>query len=219
MTIDSILQQQSMYYQELLVAQHKVSRIIEHQLSKGELREQFVKDIVCKHYRHLSFHKGILVVDNWQSPQIDFIWLIPDSGIGMLGMFRADECKLFMEIKSEAKKDEIKYFNDYTCTIKKLCPKANIKAGMFCYSTQVSRQIILKDFGFKYDRNIRAYKAYDKAVDLYRSIDFVYVLDLKSSVKHPYFIMRDIFGNNSLFFDDPVIDYFLKLFKGEVSNG
>ena len=179
----------------------------------GELREAFIKRIICDEFESICLHKGILEVGNWQSPEIDFIWLKPNARVSGFRVFDGNDCRLHMEIKSTAKKEEFGYLNKYSGEIKQRCPENNIKSGMFCYSTQSNRKSVLKDFGFKYDSSIKAFKTYNKEQDVYPNIDFVFGLDLQSSIKRPYFVMRDFYGDNGLFLNEPVIDYFLDLFK------
>lgn len=209
----TIRQQISLYLQDLLSAQYKVSSQIEHRPTKGDLREEFIKRVVCDSFDGMHFYKGILEVGSWQSPEIDFIWLRESSRIGSFRVFDGNDCKLFMEIKSIAKKDEMEYLNQYAKEIKSRCQPNRVKAGMFCYCTQTDRRTVLKDFGFKYDRSIKAFKSYDKKIDIFPNIDFLFGLDLQSKNKKSYLVVRDFYGGNSLFLKEPVIDYFLDLFK------
>jgi hypothetical protein len=210
---ENILFQQSLYYQELLAAQYKVSGLVNHAPTKGELREGFIKDLLCKRINGLEFKRGILAIGDWQSPEIDFIWLLPCAEESPFKVYRAEECRLFMEIKSEAKKDDFGHLDEYARKIKELCPNATIQVGMFCYNTQVSRRYLVKDLGFGYDRNLKSFKAYNKNFDQYPFVDFVYSLGLKSKPEQPFFIKRGIAGENTLFTNEPVIDYFMRLFK------
>lgn len=209
----TIRQQISIYLQELLSAQYKVSAQIEHRPTKGELREEFIKRIVCHEFEGMCFYKGILEVGSWQSPEIDFIWLKKNARTGGFHVFDGNDCRLYMEIKSNAKKDEIIYLNRYSEIIKSKCRDNKVKSGMFCYCTQIDRKTILRSFGFNYDRSLKAFKPYNKAQDIFPYVDFLFGLDLQSPRRQPYFVIRDFYGNNTLFLKEPVIDYFLDLFK------
>lgn len=103
--------------------------------------------------------------------------------------------------------------NNYTGEIKTRCKENKIKVGMFCYSTNSGRKTVLKDFGFSYDQTLKAFKEYNQELDIFTNIDFFFGLDLKSTRKSTYFIMRDYYGYNTLFLKDPVIDYFFDIFK------
>ena len=118
-----------------------------------------------------------------------------------------------MEIKSTAQKEEIIYLNQYSKEIKSRCKDNKVKSGMFCYCTQTDRKTVLKDFGFKYDRTLKAFKPYNKSQDIFPYIDFLFGLDLQNPSRHPYLVIRDFYGENTLFLKEPVIDFFLDLFK------
>lgn len=197
----------------MLSAQYEVSSQIKHRPTKGELREEFIKRVVCDEFKGRCFYKGILEIENWQSPEIDFIWLKDNVRTGGFHVFDGNDCKLFMEIKSTAKKEEIVYLNHYSGEIKLKCRNNQVKTGVFCYCTQTDRKAVLKDFGFSYDRGLKAYKAYNKARDIFPNVDFLFGLDLQSESRQPYFVVRDYYGDNTLFLKEPVIDYFLDLFK------
>lgn len=209
----TIRRQISLYLQELLSAQYKVSAQIEHRSTKGELREEFIKRVVCDEFEGMCFYKGILEIGDWQSPEIDFIWLKKNVRTGGFHVFDGNDCRLYMEIKSTAQKDEIIYLNQYSKEIKSKCRDNKVKSGMFCYCTQTDRKTILRDFGFSYDRSLQAFKPYNKAQDIFSNIDFLFGLDLQTRSRHPYLVVRDFYGDNTLFLKEPVIDYFLDLFK------
>ena len=61
-----------LYIQELLSLQFKASKNISHNLTKGELREKFVKQVVLSQYPNLSLESGILIDGEWQSTQGEF---------------------------------------------------------------------------------------------------------------------------------------------------
>lgn len=94
----SMRQRISIYHQELLEAQYKVSAKMEHGPTKGELREQFIKRLVCEQYEDIRLYKGILEMDGWQSPEIDFIWLKQGVRTGPFSIYDGRDCKLYMEI-------------------------------------------------------------------------------------------------------------------------
>lgn len=209
----NVKQQISIYLQKLLAAQYKVSANIEHRPTKGELREVFIKNIICKEFRERCFYRGILEFDHWQSPEIDFIWLKNNARVGTFHVFNGTDCKLFMEIKSRAKKEEIEYLNQYSQKIKEHCLENSVKAGMFAYSTSVSRNSILKDFGFIYDKTLKGFEQYNGNKDRFPYIDFVFGLDLQNNKPRAYLMVRDYYGKMTLILKEPVIDYFLDLFK------
>lgn len=201
------------YLESLLILQYNASDFIKHKLTKGELREDFIKQVLEKEYGHLTIVNGTLIQDRWQSSQADFIHLKTDARIGSFRTFEINDCKLFMEIKSDAKKSEFVALNSTAIDIKSRCK--SIKVGMLCYTTNAKPHTVLKSFGFKFDKEIEGYNSYDESIDLYPNIDFMYSLNVSEDNLSPYFIMRDMWGKNNLYIKPPVINNFFNLFRGD----
>ena len=154
------------YLQNLLALQFKASSGISHNLTKGELREKFVKQVVNSQYPNVQLKSGILTHDDWQSSQGDFIWLKAN---------------------------------------------ARVLVGMFCYATDATDKTVLKKFGFQYDKDLQGYCAYDATKDIFKEINFLYSLNIgEDGTPSPYIVIRDIFGNCSLYNANPVIANFFK---------
>jgi hypothetical protein len=216
-------EQIDIYLQNVLTAQYEVSNDINHELTKGELREEFVKWIVSGEYPNLILKSGIVVCDEWQSSQNDFLWLKNNARVGHLNVYDVNDISLVMEIKSNVQASEIAALNMNASLLKERCEdKEHLRIGMFCYGSHAKKQTVINKFGFQYEKDIDAYKQYKYECDLYHNIDFFFSLDIDGE-NSPYFVFR---GNerkdegdkystkkNLLYLHNPVIDSFLMLFK------
>lgn len=198
----------------MLALQYKASDKIKHNVTKGNLREEFLKDLLKKVYGNLSIEKGIIVKEKWQSTECDFILLKEGARKGDFKVYDLSDCKMFMEIKSRAKKAEFDALNKTAKNIKNKCSEGQkILVGMFCYGTEAMKRTVLSKFGFKYDKEIDAY--INMGEDVYPDIDFVYSLDIPRDCSEnvPYFLLRDYTGKMQYYLQSPVIKFFFDLFK------
>lgn len=214
--MDSIQTQVDTYLQKLLELQYRVSEPITHKPTKGDLRENFIHRMVLEQFPNLILKKGILCSKDWQSTQADFLWLKDNARIGNLNMYDLNDCKLFMEIKSCATAAELQAIENTAEMLKARCSDERfIHIGMLCYSTTAKEQTILKKLGFWYDKEIQGYSSYRPNLDKMKHVDFLYSLNIQKddSLATPYFVIRDYWGSCTLYKDNPVIQYFLRLFK------
>lgn len=210
-----------LYIQELLSLQFKASKNISHNLTKGELREKFVKQVVMSQYPNLSLKSGILIDGEWQSTQGDFIWLKENARVGNFNFYELRDCNMFMEIKSNATHKEIVHLNNIANEIhtraKAIAEDSRIIVGMFCYTTSATYKTVLKKFGFKYDKELDGFNLYDSIKDVFKNIDFIISLNIsEDGVSTPYMVIRDIYGSCVLYNNNPIIGNYLNYFK--VSN-
>jgi len=61
------------YIEKLLSAQYEVAEIFPHQLTKGEAREDFVKNIISSRFKTIGISKGALSDGEKYSGQCDTI--------------------------------------------------------------------------------------------------------------------------------------------------
>lgn len=189
-----------LYIQELLSLQFKASKNISHNLTKGELREKFVKQVVMSQYPNLSLKSGILIDGEWQSTQGDFIWLKENARVGNFNFYELRDCNLFMEIKSNATHKEIVHLNNIAgemhTRVKAKDEASRIIVGMFCYTTDATDNTVLKKFGFKYDKELDGFDLYDSSKDVFKNIDFMISLNIsEDGISTPYMVIRDIYGS------------------------
>jgi len=200
------------YLEKLLVLQYKASEMIVHKLTRGELREKFLMNIVREEFPKITLSDGIISKGRWQSSQGDFFRLTDNARVGTMKVYDANDCMLFMEIKSKAKKNEFVQMEKHASEIKQ--KNCKICVGMFCYSTVAMQETVLKQFGFKYDSSIMGYNGYDSRIDEYPNIDFIYSLGvIGKDDNRSYFVIKDISENKTLYQDFPVIKYFFNMFR------
>ena len=207
-----------LYLQEMLALQYKASDGITNKPTKGSLREEFIKKLVLDDHPRLFLKTGILIDDEWQSTQGDFIWLKRDGRIGNMSVYELHDCNLFMEIKSSAKHSEFMDLNTVSEEIHRRAieknPEHHILTGMFCYSTEASEKTVLRKFGFKYDKELQGYLNYDAEKDIFKEIDFLVSLNIsEDNEASPYMVKRDFFGNCVLYNNNPIINNFFNYFK------
>ena len=194
-----------------------VSNNISHRLTKGELREKFIRRVVQDEFPNLLLKSGILCEGTWQSTQSDFLWLRDGARIGNLDLYDLKDCLMFMEIKSQATAKELRAINDTAKNLKqRYTGDFPIKVGMFCYGTVVNAMTVLRKFGFTYDKEIDGYNAYAKSKDVMPNVDFIFslnIVDDPDELTSAYLVARDFSGNCSLYIDNPVIRYFFNYFR------
>ena len=206
-----------LYIQEVLKMQYMVSNNISHRLTKGELREKFIRRVVQDEFPNLLLKSGILCEGTWQSTEGDFLWLRDGARIGNLDLYDLKDCLMFMEIKSQATAKELRAINDTAKNLKqRYTGDFPIKVGMFCYGTVANAKTILRKFGFTYDKEIDGYNAYAKSKDVMPNVDFIFslnIVDDPDELTSAYLVARDFSGNCNLYIDNPVIRYFFNYFR------
>lgn len=211
----SIQTQIDTYLQDMLIMQFHVSNRINHKLTKGELREKFIHQMVLEQFPNLILRSGILCFGDWQSSQGDFLWLKDSARVGPLKIYDLNDCKMFMEVKSCATAPELRAIETTGVILKqKHSDETPISVGMFCYSTSAQARTVLKKFGFQYDNEIQSYSIYQPDLDQMKHVDFLYSLNISDDESEtPYFVVRDYLGNCTLYQNNPVMQYFLNFFR------
>ncbi|EAC4354689.1 hypothetical protein HCB33_06850 [Listeria sp. FSL L7-0233] len=189
----SSLEEIFMYYERLFVLQYFAFEGIKHRPTKGEIREDFIKDFFEKRLNTSNISKGILsgFESEWQSSQADFLKLKNNSTHHGLTN-DVNDCLIFMEVKSNAKKSELVHLNNISKDMKRRNP--SIITGIFCFKTEASEKTILKHFGISYDNEIEVYNDYSLEADIFPNIDFLFSLNIQDeeSIMDPtcYFLNR-----------------------------
>jgi hypothetical protein len=205
------------YIENLLVAQYDVSDIIEHYLTKGEVREDFLKTQVKEQFQDITLHKGLIChsENNYQSSQIDIIVTNRSARCRQLGthsLIDLNDVKLVIEVKSCAKTSDFRDLNSLAKRIKSLIPNLQPRVGIFCYDYQIQKKNLLRKFGYKYDSEIESFYRVDSDIPEFNNIDFVLSLDVLKSDKD-FFLVKDISGTFTLFDEKPTSKYFFNMFK------
>ena len=206
------------YIEKLLLAQYDVSEIIEHMLTRGEIREDFIKDQIIKQFPHVRCCKGVITSNTGvdQSGQLDII--IPKEGarercLGTQTLFSCEDVSLVLEVKSSATGTHFKELNEEAEKIKTFESGSYPKFGLICYKYNLTKKNLLKRFGYKYDNEIMSFGYNGQLPTEYPNIDFVLALqneDENGDAKC-FFITKDLTGEYNLNLSEPVSKNFFKL--------
>lgn len=215
------------YTSKLLNAQSDVAEVIKHMPTRGKVREFFIKDIIEKHFGYdIKIHRGVVNLDNVeQEGQIDLILAHNNSIMASftpedIGL-DAEDCKMILEVKTNAITDDFKAFNSRAKLIKDNCFDRRPLCGMFCYKINLLKTRILQRFGYEYDEEISMYIQNDEIEIDYPFIDFVVCIDQEEFEDHTntaqFFIRKDTSefstGAYDLSENFPSVEDFIKLIK------
>jgi hypothetical protein len=173
------------YSQNLLLAQHEVSEIIKHSLTRGEVREDFIIDYLCRSIQGCKEHlkRGFINLGgDEQSGQADILLIkkfAEKIDLGNRGnvIINPVDCLMAVEVKSTLTGT---YLNDFNTEAKRIKEKnPDVVCGMFAYKSELENKTIMKRFGYDYDEETSTY--YDVEKDplptFYPYIDFILLLD------------------------------------------
>ncbi|KNF09943.1 hypothetical protein CLPU_1c01080 [Gottschalkia purinilytica] len=207
------------YIERLLLLQFEASEIINHNLTRGEIREDFLKEQVKKQFEHFHYHKGVICHNKYESDQIDVIVTQNTTRCRRLGEHSIVDIKdveMIIEVKTCAKTSDFRKLNALAKELKELDSQYVPKVGMFCYSYEIKERNLLKKFSYRFDEDIQGYELDEKLYKEYEYIDFVLAMDKdkeKLGENKDFFIIKDITGDFMLFKDKPVSKYFFNLFS------
>lgn len=207
------------YLEKLLLLQFEASKIFIHKLTKGEVREEFIKQIIKSQYDGIKLYRGSIVCGDYQSSQIDIIAVNPQMNpriatLGSNSLINIKDAKIIIEVKSKAKTSELRDLNRLAEVIKGLAEYNDTKIGVFMYDYEISKTNMLKKLGYKYDSDLDTY--IDEAPIVYPNIDFLISLDPNQNhglVDKSFFLIKDVFTNRFLLYKKPPMSkYFFDLF-------
>jgi hypothetical protein len=173
------------YSQNLLLAQHDVSEIIKHNLTRGEVREDFIIDYLTKTIQNCKEHlkRGFIHLDaGGQSGQADILLVKKFAeiiGLGERGnvIINPNDCLMVIEVKSTLTGTYLNEFNTEASSIKLANP--DVVCGIFAYKADLEKKTIMNRCG--YDYNVEASIYFDSKKEplptWYPYIDFILLLD------------------------------------------
>lgn len=213
------------YYQKLLNAQYDVAEVIEHLLSRGEIREDFLKDIVKKRKDNLKIEKGFLCDRKGrQSSQCDVLIAKNHIAIERLGshcVMQLQDCNIILEIKSNATGNDLKECEEKALKINGLDSDIFPLYGLFCYKYELSKNNLLRRFGYKYDKETKEFFKDETEPLKYPHIDFLLAISVEEEesesdpILKQMFLMKDKSANSyDLYLDYPAIRHFWRLIDG-----
>lgn len=206
----NVVDELNFYDEKMLRLQYETSECFAHQLTKGEVREDFIKEYIKKKIRNIEILKGSIFKDNNVSSQLDMIICNDDVIYNKLGehhLIESKYCKQVIEVKSTLNNEYLKQFIKVAKNIKKM--NADIKAGMFAYLMGENPKNLLKHFGYEYDIDLDMfYYNSEKIKNEYKYIDYVICID-----ENFEFVLINENGKFNLYVDIPIIKYLWSILK------
>lgn len=173
------------YSQNLLLAQHEVSEIIKHTLTRGEVREDFIIQYLTKSIQNCQafLKRGFINLGEVdQSGQADLLLVKEYAEIIDLGnrgnvIVNPEDCLMMVEVKSTLTGTYLNELNVEAQRIKAANP--DIVCGMFAYKSELEKKTIMKRCGYDFDSDTKTY--FDSVREplpiFYPYIDFILLLD------------------------------------------
>ncbi len=173
------------YSQNLLLAQHEVSEIIKHSLTRGEVREDFIIQYLNKSIQGCEdfLKRGFINLgEEEQSGQADILLVKQFAETIDLGnrgnvIVNPDGCLMVIEVKSTLTGTYLNDLNTEAKRIKEANP--DVVCGMFAYKSELEKKTIMKRCGYDYDLETKTYfdsKEIPSPI-FYPYIDFILLLD------------------------------------------
>lgn len=143
------------YSENLLLAQYDVSEIISHELMKGEVREDFLLEILktCSEPQP-NIVKGTISDGSQDAGQLDLILVKAHAHVRRLGgqcFVEKDEALCIIEVKGNCTGKDLKKAEEKAKLISRLQGETKPLFGVVCYKAALEKKTILNRFGFKYD--------------------------------------------------------------------
>ena len=198
------------YKEKVLQIQFELSEEISHAPTKGEIREDFIKKTIKNSIDRIRTLKGIITMDEYQSPQTDLIVPLKNAIINQMEsncFINVNDVKFVFEIKSRLTITHIKKINNTLKTLKHI--NKNIKGGIICYKINCLEKNVLKNFGYIYDEEIDGYQKDEDFISKYNDIDYIISFDPEKE----FILSRDILGDFVLNNKKPILKDFLMIFN------
>lgn len=200
------------YYDErMLRLQFEASEYFSHNLTKGEVREDFLKDYIRKKIgKDIKIFKGQIIKETEESSQIDMIFCSDDAIINKYGqhcLIESKYCDKVFEVKSKLNREDL---NKLAKVSKKLkIMNSNIKIGLFTYRLGIKATNLFKSFGYIYDCDLETYLyEQDEIKEDYKDIDYILC------IYEEYEFLIKWEGNKYILYrDKPIIKYLWNIIK------
>lgn len=200
------------YYDErMLRLQFEASEYFSHNLTKGEVREDFLKAYICKKLgKDLKILKGQIIKENEESSQVDMIFCTDDAIINKYGqhyIIESKYCDKIFEVKSRLKNEDLNKLVAVSKKIKKM--NSNIKIGLFTYRLGLNVKRLFKNFGYIYYNDLETYLYKpDEIKEEYKNIDYILCIDEEYE-----FLLKKEREEFILYNDKPIIKYLWNIIK------
>jgi hypothetical protein len=195
------------YAQNLLLSQYDIAEIFKHELTKGEIREDFlIYTLKSRFTTPPLLEKGTISDGTSQAGQLDIMLCRPNSQIARVGtqaILRPDDCLCLIEVKGNATGNDIREFNNRSHRVKQMDAASHPLCGIFCYKVDLQEKTIMNRFGFGFDIETQAYQdneSFSRTI-VYPNIDFFVSLDKRCNM----FLRKNINGRFIRIFDYPIL--------------
>ncbi len=189
------------YTENLVRAQYQVSEIIRHELTKGEVREEFVMDALQRGFANeINLKRGFLQVGAEQSSQMDILLMKRNAHVANVGsqiIAHPSDCLLILEVKGNATGNDIRDYSLKASKLKGMCTGDPPLIGVFCYQIQLTRRTVLQRFGYTKDADTgNYYDEYDEEtsaggrVPVYPHIDFIISVEVREDGSESQLYLR-----------------------------
>jgi hypothetical protein len=214
------------YTEGMLLAQYRVSEMINHKLTRGEVREDFLKLQIELQYDGIRCCKGVIAdcEGQNQSEQIDLIIAKPNAQVRRMGshsLISVDDAVFIIEVKSNATGADFTALNSKANRYKSMNGGQSLLVGMFCYNYDLKMKTVLRRFGYAYDEEVQGFQKQSGIALQYNSIDFAVSLDENeeedTGQQRGFFVMKDETGGYALYLErSPVSKYFFRLLRRSI---
>lgn len=189
------------YTENLIQAQYGVSEIIKHELTKGEVREEFVMDTIQRGFGNdINLKRGFLQVGDKQSNQMDILLLKQNALVANIGnqtIVQPENCLLVLEVKGNASGSDLKEYNEKIGVMKAMQADSHPLFGIFCYRIKLTEKTILNRFGFTYDKSLDSFYDEDNPKNaikglatIYPNIDFLISIEIDEEENAKQYFLR-----------------------------
>ncbi|MBP9701880.1 MAG: hypothetical protein KBD47_02785 [Candidatus Pacebacteria bacterium] len=168
------------YIERLLNAQYDASESLKHELTKGQVRERFIRQQISDQFGG-SFIcvSGVMRLLQNQYKQCDMA-IVPHKvrrrGIGEEYLIEPSDTVLIADVKSTLCLKDMREWNDLSDQIHKVCKDKSPQVGIVAYRYPSDTKNILKAFGYRFDSSLEGY-FYDQKLKLqYPKLDFLLLL-------------------------------------------
>ncbi|HEX2973589.1 MAG TPA: DUF6602 domain-containing protein [Tepidisphaeraceae bacterium] len=143
------------YSENLLLAQYEVSEIIDHELMKGEVREDFLITTLesCSEPKP-CFVKGTLSDGNSDAGQLDIILCRPHfqpRRFGTQCLVWKDDALCVFEVKGNCRGADLRKAAEKAVVIRNLQGQTSPLYGVVCYKVALEFNTIMNRFGYSFD--------------------------------------------------------------------
>lgn len=149
------------YSEDMLLAQYDVSKIISHELMKGEVREDFLLETLLScSVPKPTIVKGTISDGTEDAGQLDLILLRSHAHPRTLGgqcVVEKRDALCVLEVKGNCTGVDLRGAEIKSKVIQGLGGDRQPLYGVICYKAKLEQKTILNRFGFKYDKSIAAY--------------------------------------------------------------